>query len=226
MPDIFCTCKSHCTTYNHATRSYYGGQFVNRTTAFRHRLDDNRSATLDSFTHRIASSILNEAPGLGFIHPSDDTLDPSSQIPAFPAEVITIEGEIRDRIPWMATTRPIVFAIDPVPDLEFENPLASPHYIPNHGPHALHPSNPNNIAFIENESRLYEILGNLGAGILAVDQEALDDLIDKVSTGLNRMMEHKRCEWERQRSRARAIAEGYSVVNTGTIYEESWREQN
>ena len=218
MPDIFCTCKSHCATYNHETGSYDGGQFINRTAAFRHRLDDSRSATLDGFASHVASSILNEAPGLGFIQANNEATSLSPlQTATLPGEVITLEGEIRDRISWMATGRTLAFATDPVPDLDFENPLTSPYYIPNNGRHALHPSNPNNIAFIENESRLFEILRNLRTDTLAVDQEVLDDLTDKANAGLHRMMEHKRYEWERQQLKTRAITEGYAVVNTGQI---------
>jgi hypothetical protein len=220
MPDKFCSCKSYCATYNHETGTYSRGQFVSRTTAFRHRLDDNRSATLDNFTRHVASSMLSEAPGLGPINPNSDVPFHSSfHIAALPAQVTTLEGEIRDRVPWTTTARPLVFAIDPVPDLEFNNPLASSYYIPNDGLHALNPSHHNNLAFIENESRLYEIFGLLRTNIIAVDQEVLDDLVEKVSAGLDRMMEHKRCEWERQRTKLRVIAKGYTVVNTGEICE-------
>lgn len=123
------------------------------------------------------------------------------------------EGEIRDRISWTGT--PLVFAIDPVPDLDFESPLSSSRYVPNDGPHLLHPSNTTNIPFIENESRLYEILENLSACALPVDQGVLDDLTDMVITVLYRMMDHKRFEWERQRWKTRAIKQGYTVVSTG-----------
>lgn len=216
MPDVFCTCMSHCATYNHQTGTYDGGEWVNRTTASRHRLDDNRSTTLDSLADHVTSSILNEAPGLEFIRTNSEATGPSPlQTHAIPGEVITIEGEIRDRICWTPTARPLVFAIDPVPDRDFVDPLVSPHYIPNDGPHVLCPSSANNIAFIENEGRLYEILGNLTTNVLGVDQEVLNDLVDKVTTGLRRMMEHKRCEWERQRSKAQAVAKGYTVINTG-----------
>ena len=216
MPDVFCTCKSHCTAYNRETAARDGGEWVSRTTASRHRMDDNRSPNLDGFASHITSSILNETPGLEFMRTNTEATGPSPlQIAAIPGEVITIEGEIRDRISWTPTAKPLVFAIDPVPDCDFEDPLISPHYIPNDGPHVLQPMNPNNIAFIENEGRLYEILGNLRADLLGVDQEVLDDLVDKVTAGLRRMMEHKRCEWERQRSKTQAIRKGHAVINTG-----------
>lgn len=216
MPDVFCTCKSHCTTYNRETGTYDGGEFVNRITAFRHRQDDNRSTTLDGFATHITSSILNETPELGITHTNNGAVHPSPlQAAALPGELITIEGEIRDRISWTSINKPLVFATDPVPDVDFENPLIFPHYVPNDGPHVLHPSNPSNIAFLENEGRLYEILVNLRTDVLPVDQEVLDDLVDKVAIGMRRMMEHKRCEWERQRSKTQAIAEGYAVINTG-----------
>jgi hypothetical protein len=214
MESIFCTCKTHCATYNHETGTYHGGRFVNKITAFRHRRDENRSAAPNGFTHHVAS-ISPNIPGLELFDSRDDAPIFPSQIAALPVEVATLQGEIGDRISWAATTRPLVFAIDPVPDVDFENPLVPSQYIPNHGPQALHPSNHNNIAFIENESRLYEILGSLEMDALAVNREVLDGLIDKVYGGLYRMMEHKRCEWERQRSRTRAIVKGYTVINTG-----------
>jgi hypothetical protein len=220
MVDVFCTCKSHCTTYNHDTKAYDGGQVINKSTAYRHRMDDNRSVTLDRFARHVASSILNETPGLGIIRPSNGVpIFSPLDATALPGEVMTLEGEIRDRISWMATSTHLVFAIDPVPDLDFENPLNSSQFIPNNGTHLLNPSNPINIPFIENESRLYEILGNLRTGTLPIDQEVLEDLVDMVTIGLGRMMEHKGSEWERQRGRTRAIARGYDVVNTGMFQE-------
>lgn len=216
MKEVFCTCKSHCTTYNHNTGAYDGGQVINKSTAYRHRQDDNRSANLDRFAHHVASSILDEPPGLGLTYPSNQFFSLSPlQTATLPGEVITLEGEIRDRISWTATSRPLIFATDPVPDLDFENPLNSRHYIPNNGPYTLHPLNPNNIAFIENESRLYEIIENLKTDTPPVEREILEDLDDMVTTGLHRMMEHKRSEWERQRWKTRAIAQGYVVVDTG-----------
>ena len=216
MADVFCTCRSHCTTFNDEIGVYEGGQRVKRTTAFRHRMDDNRSAILDGFSRRVASSVLNETQSIGIIHPDNEAVGSSPlQTAALPQIVITIEGEIRERISWMATSKPLVFAKDPISDFDFDNPLASSRYIPNSGQHALHPSNPKNIAFIENESRLYEILGTLKTDLPGVDRDVLDGLADKIAVGQHRMMEHKRCEWERQRLKTRAIAEKRVVVNTG-----------
>jgi len=216
MADVFCTCRSHCTTVNHETGVYEGGQFVRKTTAFRHRADDGRPAVLDGFARRVAYTVLNESQSIGLIYPDNEAVGASPlQRAALPQIVITIEGEIRERISWMATSKPLVFASDPVPDFDFDNPLASPRYIPNSGQHALHPSNTKNVAFIENESRLYEIFGTLKADLLGVDRDVLDCLADKIILGQHRMMEHKRSEWERQRLKTRAIVEGHVVVNTG-----------
>lgn len=191
---------------------------INRSTARRHCQDDNRSPNLDRFARHVASSILNETHVLGLTCPRNEVSNLSPlQTAALPGEVMTLEGEIRDRISWMATSIPLCFATDPVPDISFENPLTSPQYIPNNGPYLLHPSNPKNIPFIENESRLYEILRNLRTESLPVDQEVLEDLVEMVTTGLYRMMEHKKSEWERQRRKTRAIAQGHAVVNTGRI---------
>lgn len=220
MTDVFCTCKTHCTTYNYDTGEYDGGQMVSRSTAYRHRMDDSRSVTLDCFSRHVASSILNETPGLGLTHPNNGASNLSPlETTALPGEVMTLEREIRDRISWMPTNKPLVFAIDPVPDIHFENPLTLTEYIPNSGPHLLSPSHPWNISFLENEGRLYEILGNLRAGTPPMCQGASEDLVDMVTTGLGRMVEHKRSEWERQRSKTRAIVQEYAVVNTGEFQE-------
>ena len=112
--------------------------------------------------------------------------------------VITIEGEIRERISWMATLKPLAFASDPISDSDFDNPLALPRYIPNSGKHTLHLSNPQNATFIKNKSRLYEIFGTLKANLSSIDWGVLDGLADEVILGQHRMMEHKRSEWERQ----------------------------
>lgn len=224
MSDVFCACKSYCATYNDETGSHDGGRFIPRSTAFRHRQDDRLSTTLDNFASRVASSILSEEPGPKLIQASDEAgIFPTPPTATLPEEVITLDGEIRDRISWTGTGRPLVFALDPVPDFDFENPLCSLHYIPNDDRHALYPSNPSNTAFIENESCLYEILATLKRDILAVDQEILDDLNDRVAVGLHRMMNHKRCEWERQQSKTRAIAKGYAVVNTGETPGTLWK---
>ena len=216
MADVFCTCRSHCATFNDETGVYEGGQFVRRTTASRHRTDDGRSVVLDGFSRRVASSVLGETQSIGLIHPDNEAVGTSPlQTAALPRMVITIEGEIRERISWMATSKPLAFASDPISDSDFDNPLASPRYIPNSGKHALHPSNPQNVAFIENESRLYEIFGTLKADLSGIDRGVLDGLADKVILGQHRMMEHKRSEWERQRLKTRAIVEGHVVVNTG-----------
>lgn len=215
--DVFCTCRSHCTTYDGKRRIHIGGQLVSQTTAHRHRLDDNRSSALDEFAGHVASSVLEDTSGFGIPHACDVAASVSAlQSAVLPGELITIEGEIRDRICWTPTKKPLVFTVDPIPDLDFESPLASTDYIPNSSQHALLPSDPRNVAFIENENRLYEILGHLNS-IVPSSQEALDDLVDKAAAGLHRMMEHKKSEWERQRIKTQAMEDGLTVVNTGQI---------
>jgi hypothetical protein len=222
MPeDVLCTCKSYCTTYDRETRTHIGGQLINRSTAHRHRLDDNRSPALDGFANHVASSVLDDTSGLRPLRNCGVAASVSVlQRTVLPGELITIEGEVRDRISWTPTRKPLRFAVDPVPDLDFESPLASIDYIPNSGQHTLLPSDPRNIAFIENENRLYEIVGHLKYIALSSHEDLedlLEDLIDKATAGLRRMMEHKKTEWERQRMKIQAIENGFIVVNTGWI---------
>jgi hypothetical protein len=130
-----------------------------------------------------------------------------------PRELLTLEQEIRDRISWTPTNKPLAFVKDPVPDITFGNPLLAPSYIPNGGLCALDPSHPYNVAFIENESRLFEIRMQLGQ--LRTPQEMCEELSNQVDIGQQRMMEHKGNEWNRQRLKSKAVASGLVVVNTG-----------
>lgn len=218
---VLCTCKSYCTTYDRESGTYVGGQYISRSTAHRHQLDDNRSRTLDGFASHVASSVLDESSGLRPSRNHGVIASVSAlQSTALPGELLTIEEELRDRISWTPTKEPLRFAVDPVPDLDFENPLASIDYIPNSGQHTLLPSDSRNVAFIENENRLYEIVGHLKYIALSGRedlQDSLEDLIEKAAAGSDRMMEHKRSEWERQRMKIRAIENGFIVVNTGWI---------
>lgn len=210
-PIVLCTCRSHCSTYDLHTGKYHGGQYINRNTAYLHRRDDNRSTDLDRFATRVASSVLEGSSPAGLPYHAQESS--WLYLETQPQELLTLEQEIRDRISWTPTLRPLVFVTDPVPNATFENPLLTPDYVPNAGLYALDPSHPNNVFFIENESRLFEICARLEQ--LGTPQETCEELSDQVDIGQQRVMEHKGNEWNRRRLRSKAIASGLVVVDTG-----------
>ena len=210
----FCTCRTHCSEYDAETDTFTGGQLVNRSTAFQHRKDDTRSTGLGNFATRVASTILDEGSRLGLScqHGSLSTLSPLAT-EALPHELLTIEREVDGRVTWAPNVRALVFAVDPVPDQDFEDPLSAPNYTPNSGPHALHSFHQRNLAFIENENRLFEIIHHLSS--LPGHLEQREVLTDMVVAGLQKMIHHKRCEWDRQRKATRVTENGHVVVHTG-----------
>lgn len=214
-PLVLCTCRSHCSKYDPEKKAYTGSQLVNRATQFEHRKDDNRSKGLDGFATNVASTILDESSHLGLSRGIDDlsTLSPlSTEIRS--QELLTIEGEIRGRITWTPADWTLVFVTNAL-DQDFQDPLAIPDYSPNKGPHTLDPSHQRNLAFIENENRLFEIIVNLNA--LTLHPEQRDELTEMAAAGLQEMMHHKRREWDRQRKAAAAISDGLVVVHTGLM---------
>ncbi|KAF9793084.1 hypothetical protein BJ322DRAFT_1016689 [Thelephora terrestris] len=208
---VLCTCSSHCSTYDPQTGKYHGGQYINRSTAYLHRRDDNRSTDLNRFATCVASSVLEGSSLLGLPYSAQGSSE--FRVETQPQELLTLEREIRDRISWTPTRRPLVFVKDPAPDTVFENPLSAPQYILNAGICALDPSHPYNVAFIENESRLFEIRSHLEQS--RIPQETCDELSDRVDIGQQRMMEHKGDEWNRQKLKGEAVARGLCVVDTG-----------
>lgn len=210
-PPVLCTCRSHCSTYDPQTEKYHGGQYIPRTTAHLHRRDDNRSTDLNRFATHVASSVLEGSSLLELPYHAQNSS--SLRLESLPRELFTLEQEIRDRISWTPTHRPLVFVRDPVPDTTFENPSSAPDYIPNAGLCALDPSHSYNVAFIENESRLFEIRARLEQ--LRTHQEICEELSNQVDIGQQRMMEHKGNEWDRQRLKSKAVARGLNVVDTG-----------
>lgn len=191
-----------------------GGELVNRSTAFQHRKDDTRSRDLGDFATRVASTILDEGSRLGLSHHQHNVSTLSSlTAEELPHELLTIEREVNGRVTWAPTIWALVFVADPVPDQDFEDPLSSPGYIPNSGPHALRSSHQRNLAFIENESRLFEIIYHLCS--LTGHSEKREALTDMAVTGLQKMIRHKQREWDRQRKAMSEIKNGYTVVHTG-----------
>ena len=130
-----------------------------------------------------------------------------------PQELLTFEREVRGCTTWTPTSWALVFAADPVLDQDFEDPLSVPNYTPNNGPHALNTSHQRNLAFIENENRLFEISLHLNS--LTHHREQCETLTDMVVSGLQEMMRHKRREWDRQRRATTATHDGFVVVHTG-----------
>ena len=215
-PLVLCTCRSHCSKYNPETNTYTGSQLVSRATNFQHRKDDGRSKDMDDFATNVASTILDEGSRLGLSRGLDDTstLSPLSR-ETLPQELLTIETEVRGRITWAPTNRILVFVSDPVPDRDFEDPLPLPDYLPNNGPYALSGSHQRNLAFIENENRLFEIILHLDA--IPQYPEQRDALTEMAIGGLQEMMRHKKREWDRQRMETTASDNGFVVVRTGLI---------
>lgn len=214
-PPVLCTCRTHCSRYDAEKKEYTRGQLVNRATRFEHRRDDNRSIGLDEFGTNVAAAVLDEGSDLGLSRGLNDSwaLSPLS-MEVLPQELLTFEREVRSRATWTPTSWALVFAADQVPDQDFEDPLSVPNYSPNNGPHALNTSHQRNLAFIENENRLFEIALHLRS--LTHHPEQREMLTDMVAAGLQEMMRHKRREWDRQRRTTTASHDGFVVVHTGS----------
>ena len=216
-PLFLCTCRSHCTEYNAGTNTYTRGQMVDQATRFQHRRDDIRPGHLDDFATRVASTILDENSHLGLSHGvGNSSIFSPLSMEMLPQELLTIEAEVRGRITWAPTNQTLVFHNNPVPDRNFEDPLLLSNYVPNSGPHALDESRQRNLAFIENENRLFEITLYLNTLTCYLDQ--CDELGEMVTTGLQEMMRHKKREWDRQRIETTAIDNGFAVVRTGLAF--------
>lgn len=187
---------------------------MNRATRFEHRKDDSRSVGLDEFATNVAAAVLDEGSDLGLSRGLGNSwaLSPLS-VEVLSQELLTYEREVRGRATWTPTSWALVFAVDPVPDQDFEDPLLEPSYSPNNGPHALNASHQRNLAFIENENRLFEITLHLNS--LTHHPEQRETLIDMATVGLQEMMRHKRREWDRQRRATTAINDGFVIVHTG-----------
>lgn len=214
---VLCTCRSHCSEYSARTDTYTGGQLVDRATWLQHRQSDTRLEDLDNFATTVASTILDENSHLGLLRGIGDpsTLSPLSR-EILPQELLTIQTEVRGRVTWAPTNRTLVFVSDPVPDQDFENPLLLSNYTPNDGTHALKESHRWNLAFIENENRLFEIIIHLNTLNHHPDQR--DALREMITAGLEKMMRHKKREWNRQRIETTVMSNGFTVVRTGLAH--------
>lgn len=123
-----------------------------------------------------------------------------------------LEDETAYRCTWAPINHSLVFTVPPSPTLRYQRPSTSEARGPNREPHALEPGNTANVAYLENESRLYEILGALERRAAC---DFRDRLLVRVHEGLATMEHHKELEWNRQRTGSIARSHGYQVVDTG-----------
>jgi len=220
---VRCACRSHCLTFNPETQSYEGeGELVSKSTAANHRRDDLTSRTLDPFTENAANQVLSYPPAAephdqrppypGF-HDQRAAPPESYNQPFLDDFYSMLEAEAIYRCTWSPTNRSLVFATDPSPSLAYRYPSTSEIFTPNRGPYALHPGSIANAAYLENESRLCEILVALGRRSAS---NVRDRIIARVCEGLKMMERHKETEWNCQTAGSIARQHGYSVVDTGT----------
>ena len=204
---VRCTCKSYCLEFNPETQAYEGeGHFIPKSTAANHQLDDRLSQSLDNLTANVASQVLSYSP----------PPDPAEEVVHLSVgdHNFTLEAEILRRCTWSLVNQSLVFAVDPSPSLRYQYPAADEAHICNRGPYALLPGHVANISYLENESRLCEILVELNR---RRQIEGLESMLTKVHEGLVAMRRHKEMEWNRQRTWSIARFHGYGVVDTSEL---------
>lgn len=218
---VRCTCRSYCLTFNPETQSYEGeGELVSKSTAANHRRDDLLSPALDTFTQDVAAQVLSYSPPPEFNNRNLPNLRGSHDRSTTPPEFhnplddlyFVLETETTYRCAWAPINHSLVFASDPLPMLSYRRPSASEIRMPNREPYALHPQKPINTVYLENESRLCEILAALERRPVS---DVRDRLVAKVCGGLTMMDRHKEAEWNRQRAGLIAHYHGHSIVDTG-----------
>jgi hypothetical protein len=208
---VRCTCRSYCLTFNTETQSYEGeGGFIPKSTAANHRRDDLRLQALDDFTESVATQVLDYSPPTEF----DSRPLPLGPYDHSPSDGLyfALETETAYRHTWAPINHSLVFAVDPSPTLQYQYPSISQLHTPNREPYALDPVDPANAAYLENESRLCEIL-------VALERQPASDvrdrLIARVHDGFLAMERHKEAEWNHQMAGSMARHHGYSVIDTG-----------
>jgi hypothetical protein len=214
---VRCKCRTHCLTFNPQTNSYEGeGELVPKSTASNHRQDDLLPQTLDTLTQNVATRVLRHAPppeslSQGSLYPGFGVQNAGSHNPPLDDFLFSLEAEVMYRCAWASTNLPLVF-VDPSPTLRYQTPSTSELHAPNREPYALDPENRANVEYLENESRLCEILGSVGR---RPPSDTRDRLLARVYEGLKKMEIHKETEWNRQMAGSIARRRGYSVVDTG-----------
>lgn len=217
---VRCKCRTHCLTFNPQTQTYEGeGEVIPKSTASNHRQDDSLPQTLDTLAQRVVTQVLRRTP-------PPDPLSQGSPYPRFgdqntgfhnePTQddfLFALEMEIMHRCVWAPINLSLVFVVEPSPLLQYRSPSTSELRTPNREPYALDPETRANAAYLENESRLCEILQSLGR---RPPSDARDRLFARVCEGLKNMEIHKETEWNHQMAGSIARRHGYSVVDTGT----------
>jgi len=217
---VRCVCRSHCLTFNSETQTYEGeGHLIPKSTAANHRQDDLLPQTLDTFTENVATQVLSRSSPPEVLNHHHPHLGIRNQDVGFHDQpppddfYLAVEAEIAYRCGWTPTNCSLAFAVAPPLTLKYRHPSTSEMRTPNREPYALDPRNTANAAYLENESRLCEILRGL-------ERRQVSDLRDRLLTrlyeGLEKMEFHKEMEWNRQRAGSIAQHHGYSVVDTGT----------
>jgi hypothetical protein len=204
---VHCTCKSYCLEFNPTTQSYEGeGHLIPKSTAANHQLDDTLSETLDNFTTNVAARVLRYSP------PPNDAEEVEHL--SKDDHTFVLQAEILRRCTWTLGSHSLVFAVDPSPSVDYQYPALDKTHVSNRGPHALLPENTANTVFLENESRLCEILMELNRAHSILGREFM---LAKVHEGLATMRRHKEVEWNRQRTCSIARFHGYCVVDTSEL---------
>ena len=206
MSLVRCVCKSHCRQFNPVTLSFEGdGALVSKSTAYNHRLDDQMTEGLDNFAGNVAARVLKSSPPIELLERS-----PTERVPD---EEVVLETELMYRCTWTPTDQPLAFISIPSPDCKYQYPAPNKIHLCNRGTYALEPGNRANDVYLENESRLCEILLHLRR---LPPTETRERLESKVREGLVRMRRHKEMEWNRHRKCSIARQHGYAVVDTST----------
>ncbi|KAF9789463.1 hypothetical protein BJ322DRAFT_1105314 [Thelephora terrestris] len=204
---VRCVCKSHCRPFNPDTLSFEGdGALVHKSTAYNHRLDDQMAESLDTFAGNVAARVLGPPPPI-------DLSDPEL-VEGVSDEETLLEMELAYRCSWTPTEQALIFVSTPSPHCKYQFPSINELHLCNRGTYALKPGHRANEVYLENESRLCEILIRLRE----LPSTGTRELEPKVQEGLLRMRRHKEVEWNKQRTYSIARQNGYTVVDASPYF--------
>ena len=215
-----CRCRSHCTTWNPATRSYEGeGKIVPCRTRDNHVLNDKIRAARLQMT-RIAQKPDGPTRPLPVIpaprspkgHRTPDvTRNVNSSNSPIHDQLKVLEREVAwySNLPATSPTTPLMFVNDPTLVGDFQWPSETEILIPNNGLHALRAGHHSNLAFLATENRFCELITILRT-MEQSDETAT--LIGQLFGELVRLTHEKELQWVQQGP----TETGKRLVNTGT----------